>query len=550
MKPAAWRSALARGVAEGFLPPEAGSDTAAPVERPWPVIVLTFLGAQLAAIPLMLFAGLLMGDILWDGSGPYFCGPLLMAGALVVLRARNAVLFIEHLALVALTVGIGLLAFALFRDLGMAPGAVLSAALCIGSALLIPIGWVRSILGASAVGLLLVGALDHYDSLLFRRLWLVCLLMALAWIAGLCVQHRCATRARPDAAIMLEHVLGGWLMAVVAVLALSSGASMLFGAAAGSSITGNAAGIVRHELLGRDATWRDVQALLAAAIPLFAWFWARRKWRVMREPLAVLLALALALLAWFMPSLGPLVAIALVCLLTLRPVQASAAVVGAAWVIGSFYYTLSWGLIEKSQLLVGVGLALALCAWLTRSRQPSATAGAPASLTNVAARGRWRTAGIAVGLAATLLVVNVAIRDKEDLLAHGRKVYVELVPVDPRSLMQGDYMALNYHLSPALQTELAGLPQHAKPLAQGRIDARGVVQLDRLADGTPQASDGMRIALLNKGGRWLIASDAWFFREGDGQRWSQARYAEFRVNADGRALLAGMARADLTPILP
>ena len=45
-------------------------------------------------------------------------------------------------------------------------------------------------------------------------------------------------------------------------------------------------------------------------------------------------------------------------------------------------------------------------------------------------------------------------------------------------------------------------------------------------------------------------TDAWYFREGDGQRWEQARYGEFRVEPDGRALLVGMADAQLRPIDP
>ena len=38
------------------------------------------------------------------------------------------------------------------------------------------------------------------------------------------------------------------------------------------------------------------------------------------------------------------------------------------------------------------------------------------------------------------------------------------------------------------------------------------------------------------------------FEEGDGKRWEAARYGEFRVAADGQALLVGMADAQLRPI--
>jgi uncharacterized membrane-anchored protein len=45
-----------------------------------------------------------------------------------------------------------------------------------------------------------------------------------------------------------------------------------------------------------------------------------------------------------------------------------------------------------------------------------------------------------------LVVVNYGIYEKERLLANGRLVLLELAPVDPRSLMQGDYLALRFRL--------------------------------------------------------------------------------------------------------
>ena len=43
-----------------------------------------------------------------------------------------------------------------------------------------------------------------------------------------------------------------------------------------------------------------------------------------------------------------------------------------------------------------------------------------------------------------LAAVNWGIYARERLLAGGRVVMLELAPVDPRSLMQGDYMALRF----------------------------------------------------------------------------------------------------------
>ena len=158
-----------------------------------------------------------------------------------------------------------------------------------------------------------------------------------------------------------------------------------------------------------------------------------------------------------------------------------------------------------------------------------------------------------IGLAAvaTLAAVNVAIWQKEALIAEGRPVYVELAPVDPRSLMQGDYMRLNFRLPEDVERQLDALVTRQRPHVVARRDARGVASLLRAeSPGAVVAADEFRIELTPKNGRWIFVSDAWFFREGDGPRWAVAKYGEFRVAADGRALLVGMADAALLPIKP
>lgn len=40
--------------------------------------------------------------------------------------------------------------------------------------------------------------------------------------------------------------------------------------------------------------------------------------------------------------------------------------------------------------------------------------------------------------------VNYKVQQFEDVLATGKPIVLKIAPVDPRSLMQGDYMVLNY----------------------------------------------------------------------------------------------------------
>lgn len=57
----------------------------------------------------------------------------------------------------------------------------------------------------------------------------------------------------------------------------------------------------------------------------------------------------------------------------------------------------------------------------------------------------WRAIGVIV--AAELLVLGAMVWDRVSLLANGREVVLDVVPVDPRSLFRGDYVILNYEIS-------------------------------------------------------------------------------------------------------
>jgi uncharacterized membrane-anchored protein len=122
---------------------------------------------------------------------------------------------------------------------------------------------------------------------------------------------------------------------------------------------------------------------------------------------------------------------------------------------------------------------------------------------------------------------------------------VALAPVDPRSLMQGDYMALRFVLPSVADGQASGANGGRRPQVVARRDARGIATLQRADRGEPLAGDELRIELSPKNGGWVLVTDAWFFKEGEADRWAQAKYGEFRVDANGRALLVGLRGADL-----
>ena len=62
--------------AESLLP--AGTAPVPQDSRPWPVVLLTALGAWLAAGPLLAVIDMLLGVLVRRGAGPYVIGPLLL----------------------------------------------------------------------------------------------------------------------------------------------------------------------------------------------------------------------------------------------------------------------------------------------------------------------------------------------------------------------------------------------------------------------------------------------------------------------------------------
>lgn len=137
-----------------------------------------------------------------------------------------------------------------------------------------------------------------------------------------------------------------------------------------------------------------------------------------------------------------------------------------------------------------------------------------------------------------LLAVNYGIYRKEQLLAHGRTVLIELAPVDPRSLMQGDYMALRYRLEePARALLPAGVRDGYLIL---RVAENGVAEMQRFSPRPDPAADELALRLRVRNDHLKLASNAFFFQEGTADRYRSARYGLFRVGANGEALLTGL----------
>lgn len=253
-------------------------------------------------------------------------------------------------------------------------------------------------------------------------------------------------------------------------------------------------------------------------------------------------------------------------------------VLGMVVYLGRFYYQMDSSLIQKSWILGATGVWLVLCGlcWYrarSAAATPSASAAAapavagsmndsvavsePDGPVNVsgAPAGRnafwpvsgWRRLALVAAGVAVLGVANTGIYQREAILADGRPVVLELAPVDPRSLMQGDYMALRF----AVADDAADLLASDTDPVAAAINKQGhgymILKEDdgrhRLAGLSADYADNLPsspVILLHfrlRDGQVRMPTDAWFFAEGRAQHYEQARFGEFRVDDKGTGLL-------------
>ena len=155
---------------------------------------------------------------------------------------------------------------------------------------------------------------------------------------------------------------------------------------------------------------------------------------------------------------------------------------------------------------------------------------------------RWLTL---LGAALVFGALNFSIVGKENIKRSGEVVLLQLAPIDPRSLMQGDYMALRFALVQELDKTLGrdAAPSAASGPREGEVRFANVaLAADRVASLADTAAPAtLRLRYRIRNGQVWLGTNAFFFHEGDAARFSSARYGEFRVDrASGEAVLVGL----------
>ncbi len=149
-----------------------------------------------------------------------------------------------------------------------------------------------------------------------------------------------------------------------------------------------------------------------------------------------------------------------------------------------------------------------------------------------------------------LAVMNIAIWQKEQIVKNGELVYVKLAPLDPRSLMQGDYMQLGYAINEQL-------PKYNKQTALASkvvitTDAQQVAKFVRMDDGSALADNEKTLNIRRSRFSATIQPSSFFFQEGHAQFYQNAAYGIFVFDKHnpGSYVLNGLADEQLQRISP
>lgn len=139
-----------------------------------------------------------------------------------------------------------------------------------------------------------------------------------------------------------------------------------------------------------------------------------------------------------------------------------------------------------------------------------------------------------------LAALNYGIYEKEQIKEHGETLLLELAPVDPRSLMQGDYMRLRYAIE--RNAPVQGLGSHEK---RGymviRPDENNAAQFVRFHKGEELAAGEKMLHFHKQYSSVRIVPDSFFFQEGHAKHYENAKYGVFKFDDSGNYLLIGLA---------
>jgi len=144
---------------------------------------------------------------------------------------------------------------------------------------------------------------------------------------------------------------------------------------------------------------------------------------------------------------------------------------------------------------------------------------------------------VIVNLIIVLAYTAYYVQAKETILSEGELLLFDLAPVDPRSLIQGDYMVLNYAASRSFNRDSLSKTGYMVVTR----NTKGVAVRQRFQPTTTPLHEGEFIVNYTiPNWRMNIGAESYFFEEGTGPIYEAAKYGGLKIDNAGNSLLVGL----------
>ncbi|MED1795093.1 GDYXXLXY domain-containing protein [Brevibacillus nitrificans] len=205
------------------------------------------------------------------------------------------------------------------------------------------------------------------------------------------------------------------------------------------------------------------------------------------------------------------------------------------------YYDLLWSLLHKSISLLLLSIVFfAISYWFDRSVKSEWEAAKPALFA------QKRFAFLLIILL-QLVLIGYQIASSETILTQGRAIKLKLEPIDPRSLLQGDYVRLGYTISTLEQENISDMESKIqvvlRPQADGVYDYSGYYEQNGVWNRAyqMQPDDVMINGNVIGSSQVEYGIESYFVPEGTGLEVERsAKFAQVRVSKKGDAILESL----------
>jgi uncharacterized membrane-anchored protein/uncharacterized membrane protein len=208
--------------------------------------------------------------------------------------------------------------------------------------------------------------------------------------------------------------------------------------------------------------------------------------------------------------------------------------------LGNLYYDYAWKLIDKSIVLFILGfLFLSISFYKDRSKE-----GYVPFLSS-----SKKLYGVLLVVFLQFICIGVQVYSNEHLLREGQQIKLILEPVDPRSLMQGDYITLRYSISTIDELQYHNLSANERITVVLRKNKEGIYDYSgyyyaRNQWNKPYKKQKDDIKLNGKSNGWTSVSygiEHYFIPEQTGRTMEEkTKYAHVRVSKNGNSILASL----------